>query len=90
LHRVALHAQHRLSAERGSANDLRLERKLVAVPARDVDDRPDSLLTRESHGGKRRHPWLTGVIIGQPDDIYRVGQHGDAVADTRAIRLGRQ
>ena len=39
-HRVALHAEDRLSAERRRAHDLGLQGKPVAIAAGDVDDRP--------------------------------------------------
>ena len=66
-HRIALHAQHSLGAERGGAHDLRLQRKPVAVAARHVHDRPDALLAGESHSRQRRHSRLAGVVVGQPE-----------------------
>jgi MFS family permease len=52
-HRIALHAEHSLGAERGGAHDLRLQRKPVAVAAVNVHDRPDALLAGESHSRQR-------------------------------------
>jgi hypothetical protein len=89
-HRIALHAEDRLSAERRRAHDLGLQGKPVAIAAGDVDDRPHTLLPRKRHRSQRRHPRLARVIVGQPNDVDRVGQNSDPVADTRAIGLGRQ
>jgi hypothetical protein len=89
-HRIALHAEDRLSAERRRAHDLGLQGKPVAIAAGNVDDCPHALLPRERYRSQRRHPRLAGVIVGQPDDVDGVGQNSDPVADARAIGLGRQ
>ena len=82
--------EDRLSAERRRAHDLGLQGKPVAIATRNVDDCPHALLSRERYRSQRRHPWLAGVIVGQPDDVDSVGQNSDPVADSRAIGLGRQ
>jgi hypothetical protein len=89
-HRIALHAEDRLSAKRRRADDLGLQGKPIAIPTGNVDDRPHALLPRKSDRSQRRHPRLTSVVVGQPDDIDGVGQNGNPVADARAIGLGRQ
>jgi hypothetical protein len=89
-HRIALHAKDRLSAECRRAHYLGLQGEPVAIAARNVDDCPHALLARERYRSQRRHSWLAGVIVGQPDDVDRVGQNSDPVADARAIGLGRQ
>ena len=89
-HRIALHAQHSLGAQRGGAHDLRLQRKPVAVAAGNVHDRPDALLAGESHSRQRRHSRLAGVVVGQPDDIDGVSQNSDPITHPLAIGLGRQ
>ena len=89
-HRIALHAEDRLSAERRRAHDLGLQGKPIAITTGNVDDRPHALLPRESYRSERRHPRLASVVVGQPDDIDGVGQNGNPVADARAIGLGRQ
>jgi hypothetical protein len=90
MNRIALHAQHRFRTQRRGAHDLRLQRKPVAVSARHVNDRADSLLTRERDRGQRGHPRLAGVVVGQPDHVDCVGQDRDAITDARSVRPGRQ
>ena len=80
-HRIALHAEDRLSAERRRAHDLGLQGKPIAITTGNVDDRPHALLPRESYRSQRRHPRLASVVVGQPDDIDGVGQNGNPVAD---------
>ena len=82
--------EDRLSAERRRADDLGLQGKPVAIAAGNVDDCPHALLPCERHRSQRRHPRLSGVVVGQPNDVDAVGQNGDPVADARAIGLGGQ
>ena len=89
-HRIALHAEDRLSAKRRRAHDLGLQGKPVAITAGNMDDCPHALLPRERHRSQRRHPRLAGVIVGQPDDVDGVGQNRDPVGDARSIGHGRQ
>ena len=89
-HRIALHAEDRLSAERRRAHDLGLQGKPIAIAAGDVDDGPHALLPRESYRSKRRHPRLASVVIGQPDQVDRVGQYRDPLPHSRPVRGARQ
>jgi hypothetical protein len=51
-----------------------------------VDDGPHALLSSEGNGRKRRHPWLSGVIVGQADQVNRVSQRCDPLAQAARVR----
>ena len=50
---VAVETHDAVAPERNSADDLTLQGEAVAVARRDVEDRPDALLSSESDSGQR-------------------------------------
>jgi hypothetical protein len=86
VHWIPIEAENSLRPKRSGTDHLRLQGESISVSAGNVDNGSDPLFPSERDGRQRRHPGLTGVIVGESDHVDCVGQDLDPLLYASGVR----